>query len=348
VWSTNVNSSSPSAWFVHSADITPSGGSFSLTAQPGFVYSVTTTQQGAFEVGPCAAGRSGQCVDQMTPIKPIEWTGDSNPYTIGGDPGWTNYTVAADVLLAQAGAVQVIARAGTQHSFGPAGINEYYLQLSNTGAWSIVRNNTSDQLTTLLSGTVAAPGTGTWHHLALTVSGATLTAAIDGVTVGSVTDAAYSSGMAGLGTSGYQTDQFDNFSVTAASGGSGATGPIVAGVNSAKCVDDNGNSSTPGTKVQMWDCNGGASQSWTFPGDGTIRINGGCIDITGAGTANGTLVELWTCNGGANQQWQAEGGTLVNPVSGKCLDDPGFNTANGTQLDIWTCNGGSNQRWSIP
>src|ERR1022692_5148947 len=87
---------------------------------------------------------------------------------------------------------------------------------------------------------------------------------------------------------------------------SGATGPIVAGVNSAKCVDDNGNSSTPGTKVQMWDCNGGAAQSWTFPGDGTIRINGGCIDITGAGTANGTLVELWTCNGGANQQWQAE------------------------------------------
>jgi O-glycosyl hydrolase len=386
VWSTNVNSSSPSAWFVHSADITPSGGSFSLTAQPGFVYSVTTTtgqgkgtaaspasaslplpytdnfdgdtagqqprylqqQQGAFEVGSCAAGRSGQCVDQVTPVKPIEWTSDSNPYTIGGDPGWINYTVAADALLGQAGAVQVIARAGTQHSFGPAGINEYYLQLSNTGAWSIVRNNTSDQLTTLRSGTVAAPGTGSWHHLALTVSGSTLTAAIDGVTVGSATDGTYSSGMAGLGTSGYQSDQFDNFSVTAAGGGGSATGPIVAGVNTAKCVDDNANSAAPGTKVQMWDCNGGASQNWTVQGDGTIRINGGCMDITGAGTANGTLVELWTCNGGANQQWQAASGTLVNPVSGKCLDDPAFNTANGTQLDIWTCNGGSNQRWSIP
>jgi hypothetical protein len=43
--------------------------------------------------------------------------------------------------------------------------------LSNTGAWSIVRNNTSDSLTTLASGTVAAPGTGTWHHLALTCNG---------------------------------------------------------------------------------------------------------------------------------------------------------------------------------
>ncbi len=387
VWSTNVSSSSSANWFVHSSDITPSGGSFSLTLQPGFVYSLTTTtgqgkgtaaspasaslalpysdnfdsdtagqqpryleqQQGAFEVGSCAAGRSGQCLDQVTPARPIEWTPDSNPYTIGGDPGWANYTVGTDALIAQAGSVQVIARAGTQHSFGPAGINEYYLQLSNTGAWSIVRNNTSDALATLASGTVAAPGTGTWHHLALTVSGSTLTAVIDGVTVGTATDGTYSSGLAGLGTSGYQTDQFDNFSVTAASGGGGsATGPIVAGVNTAKCVDDNGNSATPGTKVAISDCTGGASQNWTIPGDGTIRINGGCLDITGAGTANGTLAELWTCNGGANQQWQAASGTLVNPVSGKCLDDPGRVTTNGTQLEIWTCNGGSNQQWRIP
>ena len=48
VWSTNVNSSSSANWFVHSADITPSGGSFSLTLQPGYVYSLTTTTgQGA-------------------------------------------------------------------------------------------------------------------------------------------------------------------------------------------------------------------------------------------------------------------------------------------------------------
>ena len=386
VWATDVNAPAVANTFVQQTSITPSNGAYSLTVQPGYIYTLTTTtgqgkgtaaspsqstlalpysdsfdsdtvdqqprylsqQQGAFEVEACAGGRSGRCVQQQAAVQPIEWDGNSNPYTIGGNLSWANYSVSADALIQQAGAVQLMGRVGTQHSFGPAGINEYYLQVSNTGAWSIVRNNTGDTLTTLASGTVAALGTGTWHHLALTFNGTAISAAIDGTTVGSVTDSTYHSGMVGLGTSGYQTDQFDNFSVTAASGGSGATGPIVAGVNSAKCVDDNGNSSTPGTKVQMWDCNGGASQSWTFPGDGTIRINGGCMDITGAGTANGTLVELWTCNGGANQQWQAEGGTLVNPVSGKCLDDPGFNTANGTQLDIWTCNGGSNQRWSIP
>ncbi len=119
VWSTNVNSSSPSNWFVHSADITPSGGSFSLTVQPGYVYSLTTTtgqgkgtaaspaqgtlalpysdtfdndtvdqqppllaqQQGAFETEPCAAGRSGRCLQQQAPVQPIEAM--STPTTSG-------------------------------------------------------------------------------------------------------------------------------------------------------------------------------------------------------------------------------------------------------------------------
>jgi Ricin-type beta-trefoil lectin domain/Galactocerebrosidase, C-terminal lectin domain len=386
VWSTNVASTSATNWFVHSADVTPSGGSFTLTLQPGFVYTVTTTtgqgkgtaaspapaslalpyadnfdagtvdqqprflaqQQGAFEVEPCAGGRAGRCVSQQTPAKPIEWTSDSNPYTVGGDLSWSNYTVSADVLLEQAGAARIMGRVGTQHSFGPAGINEYYLQVSNTGAWSIVRNNTSNSVATLASGSTTAPGLNTWHTLSLAFSGATITASLDGHQLGSATDGTYSSGMIGLGTSGYQTDQFDNLSVTPGSGGGPVTGPIVAGVNTAKCVDDNANSSSPGTKVQMWDCNGGASQNWTVQGDGTLRINGGCMDITGAGTANGTLVELWTCNGGANQQWRASSGTLVNPVSGKCLDDPALNTANGTQLEIWTCNGGTNQQWRLP
>jgi hypothetical protein len=385
VWATNVNTPTAANTFVQQASITPSNGAYSLTVQPGYIYSLTTTtgqgkgtaaspsqstlalpysdtfdsdavdqqprylaqQQGAFEVEPCTGGRSGRCVQQQAPVQPIEWDGNSNPYTIGGNLSWSNYTVSADALMEQAGAVQLLGRVGTQHPFGVAGINEYYLQLSNTGAWSIVRNNTSDTLTTLASGTVAAPGTGTWHHMALTFNGTAISAAIDGTTVGSVTDSTYHSGMAGLGTSGYQTDQFDNLSVTPA-GSTPPTGPIVAGDNTSDCVDDNANSSSNGTKVQMWGCNGGAAQNWTIESNGTIGINGKCMDITGAGTANGTLVEEWSCTGGGNQQWLPVNGMLVNPVSGKCLDDPGFNTAQGTQLDIWTCDGGTNQQWSIP
>ena len=385
VWATDVNAPAAANTFVQQTSITPSNGAYSLTVQPGYIYTLTTTtgqgkgtaaspsqstlalpysdsfdsdtvdqqprylsqQQGAFEVEACAGGRSGRCVQQQAAVQPIEWDGNSNPYTIGGNLSWANYSVSADALIQQAGAVQLMGRVGTQHSFGPAGINEYYLQVSNTGAWSIVRNNTGDTLTTLASGTVAALGTGTWHHLALTFNGTAISAAIDGTTVGSVTDSTYHSGMVGLGTSGYQTDQFDNLSVTPV-GSTTPTGPIVAGDNTSDCVDDNTGSSTNGTKVQMWGCNGGASQNWTIESNGAIGINGNCMDVTGAGTANGTLVEEWTCNGAGNQQWLPVNGMLVNPVSGKCLDDPGFNTTPGTQLDIWTCDGGANQQWSIP
>ncbi|WP_225447098.1 ricin-type beta-trefoil lectin domain protein [Streptacidiphilus sp. PB12-B1b] len=386
VWATNVNSTDPATAFVQQPSITPVNGSYSLTVQPGYVYSLTTTsgqgkgtttapaasslalpysdsfdsdtsdqqprylsqQQGAFEVEPCAGGRSGRCVAQQAPVQPIEWDGNSAPYTIGGGLNWGNYTVSADTLIQQAGAVQLLGRVGVQHSFGPAGIDDYYLQVSNTGAWSIVRNNTSDVLTTLASGSVSALGTGSWHHLALSFDGDSISAAIDGTTVGSVTDSTYLTGMVGFGTSGYQTDQFDNLSVTPIGTASPATGPIEAGDDTLKCVDDNTGSSADGTHVQMWDCNGTSAQNWTVETDGTIRINGKCMDITNASTADGAPVELWDCNGGGNQQWQAQAGMLVNPVSGKCLDDTGYNITDGTQLELWTCNGGSNQQWTLP
>jgi hypothetical protein len=160
----------------------------------------------------------------------------------------------------------------------------------------------------------------------------------------------------GVMTAGYPTDAADN-SVQAnvvsvgyapASGG-GTTGPIVAGVNSAKCVDNNNGSGTGGNKVQIWDCDGNtAAQNWTVNSNGTLTIDGGCMDITGANYNNLTPIEWWTCNGGANQVWQAQNGELVNPHSGKCLDDPGSNTTNGTQLILFTCNGGANQKWSLP
>src|SRR5262249_670806 len=56
LWTTNLASPSASAVFVHSQDITPSGGSYSLTLQPGLVYTLsTTTGQGkGTATGPAA------------------------------------------------------------------------------------------------------------------------------------------------------------------------------------------------------------------------------------------------------------------------------------------------------
>jgi hypothetical protein len=386
VWSTDVNSPTSSNTFVDDGTITPSDGEYSLTVQPGYIYTLTTTtgqskgnaagpapatlslpysdtfasdtagqqppylsqMQGAFEVEPCTGGRSGNCLQQQAATTPIEWDDGANPYTIGGNLSWADYTVSADALMEQAGAVQLLGRVGTMEAFDPAAINDYYLQLSNTGAWSVIRNSTSGTLTTLASGTVSAPGLDTWQQLSMTVDGDSISAAINGTTVATVTDSSYASGMIGLGTDGYQTDQFSDLSVSLA-GSSTPAGEVIAGDDTAECMDDNTGSSTPGTKVQMWDCNDNpTSQQWTMEGNGTIGINGQCLDITGANYSNGTLIEEWTCNGGANQQWIAVNGEIVNPASGSCLDDPAFNTTEGTQLDLWTCNGGSNQQWSVP
>lgn len=130
-------------------------------------------------------------------------------------------------------------------------------------------------------------------------------------------------------------------------GSASHVGPVRSAI-AGKCVDVNGNSSANGTKVQIWDCNGGPSQVWTWTGS-TLTHAGKCLDVNSHGTANGTLVQLWDCNGGTNQQWTAQpDGTLKGVQSGRCLDIPGSNTTNGTQLIIWDCHTGNNQKWLLP
>ena len=139
-----------------------------------------------------------------------------------------------------------------------------------------------------------------------------------------------------------------NWTVNLAAG-TGPAGKVVL-ANGGKCLDDTGSSTADGNKIQIWTCNGGASQKWTVAQDGTLRVYGKCLDVANGGTANGTAVQLWNCNtDDANQRWQVGTGTeLINPHSGKCLDDPYSRTANGTKLDIWSCNGGSQQHWTLP
>jgi hypothetical protein len=384
VWSTNLGSTDPAGYLARGSDIAPVGGKFTITLQPNEVYTLTTTtgggqgtarspasgplglpytddfdsypvgtearylsdMQGSYEVQPCAGGRAGRCVQQMAPVKPIEWQDDSDAFSLFGDVDWANYTVSTDVYLAQPGTVELLGRANTQ-SRPQAHQNGYLFRVSDTGDWSIVRSDTSGSYVTVASGRTAAPGTGGWHHLSVTFQDNTITGALDGNTVGSATDAAWSSGQAGIGVVGYQTDQFDNLSVTPGSAARPRIGPITSGI-AGKCVDADADSSANGTKVQLWDCTGGASQNWTYA-NGSLQINAKCMDVTGQGIANGTLVELWDCNGGGNQQWLPQSnGTLVSRQSGKCLDDPGFATTNGTQLVIWDCHGGTNQQWTLP
>jgi mannan endo-1,4-beta-mannosidase len=126
------------------------------------------------------------------------------------------------------------------------------------------------------------------------------------------------------------------------------TGPITG--PAGKCVDVRSGSSTNGTPVQLYTCNGTTAQQWTIQTDGTIRALGKCLDITGGttATANGTPIQLWDCNGQSNQHWTYTNNELVSASSGRCLDDTGGNTTDGTQLQIWDCYGNTNQTWHLP
>ncbi|MEU6019376.1 ricin-type beta-trefoil lectin domain protein [Streptomyces sp. NPDC047515] len=128
-----------------------------------------------------------------------------------------------------------------------------------------------------------------------------------------------------------------------------ASGPIVE-AGSDRCIDIPNRDSTNDTRVALWDCNGGANQTWSFPEDGTIRSLGKCLDVTGHGTAEGTGVALWDCHGGANQQWTYDTATKAykGVESGSCLDAANGATANGTLLEIRRCTGGTSQQWSHP
>ena len=155
VWSTNLNSPDQAATS-STTRLTPASGTYPLTLQPGYVYTVTTTtgqgkgtaaspakatlalpysdafdgstgsarrstcrrDEGSFEIEPCAGGRSGQCVQQQRRSSRSNGTTPSNRTALG-DMSWANYTVSADALMTQAGTVQLFGRVNTQDPSQP-------------------------------------------------------------------------------------------------------------------------------------------------------------------------------------------------------------------------------------
>ncbi|MEV0094903.1 ricin-type beta-trefoil lectin domain protein [Streptomyces sp. NPDC050738] len=144
------------------------------------------------------------------------------------------------------------------------------------------------------------------------------------------------------------------YRVSAGTGSStGTTHPLIS-ASSQRCLDAAGGATTPGTKIEIWDCHGGANQAVTLTAAGELRLYNGsqCLDANDNRTAPGTAIQLWTCNGGANQQWRLNpNGTVTGTQSGLCLDvtggDKPAGNVNGVALELWNCNAGANQQWSL-
>ncbi|MEI8122621.1 MAG: discoidin domain-containing protein [bacterium] len=172
-WKTNLRSNKTEDWFIKQADLSPKDGSFTVTIEPGYIYSLTTTtgqakgvtspppsamlalpyiedfqqynigttpkyfsdQHGTFEVAQATGGRQGKCLRQMVTTKPIYWNSDADPATLIGDPLWKNYRVSSDVLLEQPGYVDLVGRMlGSKIQNRVTG---YHLRLTDKGHWSL-------------------------------------------------------------------------------------------------------------------------------------------------------------------------------------------------------------------
>ncbi|GGN74743.1 beta-xylanase [Actinoplanes lobatus] len=134
-------------------------------------------------------------------------------------------------------------------------------------------------------------------------------------------------------------------SPTPSSSATPGTGNRILGAQSGRCIDVPSASQTNGTRVQLYDCNGQANQTWTLTSSRQLTVYGTrCLDAAGSG--NGSAVQIYACNGQANQQWNVNSnGTISGVQSGRCLDVWG--TGNGQQVQIYDCNGQANQRFSL-
>ncbi|TCM35314.1 ricin-type beta-trefoil lectin domain protein [Kribbella sp. VKM Ac-2568] len=125
-------------------------------------------------------------------------------------------------------------------------------------------------------------------------------------------------------------------------------GEVLRGAASNRCVDVPGFSTTNGTALDLWDCNGGGNQSWNWTADKQLTVySNKCMTIGGDGVSAGSPVIITDCTGAPNQAWELNEDQSVSSVGHPdlCLDAAGAGTGNGTAVDVWLCNGQANQQW---
>ncbi|MEV5957745.1 arabinofuranosidase catalytic domain-containing protein [Streptomyces sp. NPDC051987] len=133
---------------------------------------------------------------------------------------------------------------------------------------------------------------------------------------------------------------------------SASTSPApLVGSASGRCLDVKGDVDTPGTTLDLWDCNGQANQAFQPTSAGELRTMNGtrCVDALDGRTTPGAAAVIRSCDGRSTQVWrQNADGSITGAASGFCLDASGAGTANGTAVILWTCNGQGNQKWTAP
>ena len=226
-------------------------GQYSVIHMPGPVESPSMFyRQGTYYIvmsdptcGYCTATGTGY-LTARSPLGP--WTGasTSSPWTIqngalhvtGGEiavsaagASWTDYTFAVDatplqtatqngVSYAQAGMVARMSDGGSGYAFLLS--NYPYSSPAAPGYMVFIRFQNGNPVSVQPTALPFAVTGGTAYHVAITVSGSTIKASVNGSVVDTVTDTSYTSGKVGFREFGANNEQaiFDNVKVTAPDG----------------------------------------------------------------------------------------------------------------------------------
>ncbi|WDZ84724.1 lectin [Micromonospora cathayae] len=216
-----------------------------------------------------------------------------------------------------------------------ANVTSFSARVSSAGAGGTIQVRAGSPTGTVL-GSATVPVTGGWETFT------NVTGTVAGPPSGTTT--LYLT-FAGSGT-GFLYD-VDTFTLNTGTTNPAPGGQIVG--LGGKCLDVRNGSSTDGTQVQIFTCNGAAGQQWTVTPNGPIKALGKCLDVNAGASADGTKIQIWSCNGGGNQNWSAQAdGSLRNAATGKCLDVSNNSATDGQAVHLWTCHGGANQKWTLP
>jgi hypothetical protein len=231
--------------------------------------------------------------------------GSENAREFAGDTSWSDYTVSARVKplsFGSGGFAGLLVRATSSTTFYRLALLSGQVQLQAVNSGSI----------TVLATSTRTVSTGTWYSLSLTTSGSTISASIDGTTVGSGTSSVAATGRIGLQT-GSASAGFDDVLVSTGAGSTPTTPPATTTVpptsvppttvppttvppsSGALYVAPNGSAGAAGTQSAPTTL---ASAVTRIAAGGTIYLRGGTYALSATQTIatgnNGTASALKT------------------------------------------------------
>lgn len=117
-----------------------------------------------------------------------------------------------------------------------------------------------------------------------------------------------------------------------------------------RCLDVTGGATTPGTLVELYDCNGNGAQNWVQQKDGTLLNPQSGLCLAAPSAANGTQLDVETCTGASNQKFSVTSGRPINAPAGKCVDvvgDDQYGNWQDPQVWMWDCiSSAADQHWT--